>query len=194
MNHRHFDPQLAEARDVDLGLIAEGSAVLDIACGTGLLCFALREKKRCRVVGVDLSLRMLHFAEKSKRDDEVRFLHQDATDLAGLGDRSFDYATMLVLLHELPREKQARVLTEALRVAARVVIIDATVPLPKNLGGLGIRAVEATFGRDHHHHFRNFLAAGGIMGVLRDSGLPITVTHRSVFWRNCREAIVVSKP
>jgi cyclopropane fatty-acyl-phospholipid synthase-like methyltransferase len=41
--HRLFDPQLAEARQVAVDLVAGGSSVLDIGCGTGLLCFALRE-------------------------------------------------------------------------------------------------------------------------------------------------------
>ncbi len=40
--HRLFDPQLAEAREVTVDLVAGGSSVLDIGCGTGLLCFALR--------------------------------------------------------------------------------------------------------------------------------------------------------
>jgi hypothetical protein len=80
-----------------------------------------------------------------------------------------------------------------LRVADKTIIVDASVPLPKNLSGLGVRFAEATFGRDHHGYFRNFLATGGIMGLLEDSGLPITIAHRSVFWRNCREVIVVSR-
>lgn len=36
--HRLFDPQLSEARQIVVDLIPEGSSVLDIACGTGLLC------------------------------------------------------------------------------------------------------------------------------------------------------------
>jgi len=190
--HKLFDPQLAEGRLVAVGLISEGSSVLDIACGTGQLCFAVRAEKRCRVVGLDLSLRMLRFAEQSNRFDDVSFVHQDATHLVDFGERTFDYATVLFLFHELPRKDQLQVLSEALRVADKVIIADATVPLPKNLSGLGVRFVEATFGRDHHGHFRSFLAGGGIMGVLEHSGLPITVLHHSVFWRNCREVVMVT--
>jgi hypothetical protein len=101
---------------------------------------------------------------------------------------------MLMLIHELPRPQQLRVLGEALRVARRAIIIDAVAPLPRNAGGLGIRVVEATFGHDHHHHFKSFLAGGGIRGVLEASGAPLNVEHSSVFWRDCREAIVVSTP
>lgn len=124
-------------------LVPEGSSVLDIACGTGQLCFALKAKKNCRVVGIDLSFRQLRFAEKSSSSDEVTFLHLDAANLVGIEDHSFDYATMLFLMHELTKEQQARVLMEASRLADKIVIIDSVVPLPKNLSGRGIRLVEA---------------------------------------------------
>ncbi len=190
--HKLLDPHQAEAREVITGFIPEDSSVLDIACGTGQLSFALRSQKQCRVVGIDLSLRMLQFAEKANRYDDVKFVHQDATDLVGFEDHTFDYAIVLLLMHELSNEKRVRVLSEALRVADKAIIVDASVPLPKNARGLGVRFVEATFGRDHHGYFRNFLATGGIMGLLESSGLPIAIMHRSIFWHNCRELAMVS--
>lgn len=191
--HKLIDPQIAEARKVALDLVAEGSSVLDIACGTGQLCFALREQKRCRVVGIDLSLRMLKFAQKANPFTDVTFVHEDATDLGAYGDGSFDYATLLMLMHELPRPQQISVLKEAFRVAGRSIIIDSVSPLPMNAGGIGTRIVEATFGSDHNPNFKAFLANGGIMGALKASDLPVTVAYQSVFWRNCREVIMVSR-
>jgi ubiquinone/menaquinone biosynthesis C-methylase UbiE len=191
--HRLLDPQLAETRQVAVDLIPEGSSVLDIGCGTGLLSFALRELKNCRVVGLDLSLRMLEFARKGNRFPDVTFVHGDATDLSAFPDRSFDWATLLMLVHELTRPQQTLALKEALRVAGRTIIIDSVSPLPKSAGGIGIRLVEATFGRDHNPNFKAFLAGAGIGGILRDSALPVSVEHRSVFWRNCREVVVVSR-
>jgi ubiquinone/menaquinone biosynthesis C-methylase UbiE len=191
--NRLFDPALAEARRVATSLVAEGSSVLDIGCGTGQLCFALRAEKNCRVVGVDLSLRMLRFAERANRYDDVAFAHLDATDLVGIEDRSFDYATVLFLMHEIPREMQLRVLSEALRFASHVLIVDSNVPLPVNPSGLGIRIVEATFGREHYGHFKDFLAGGGIGEMLDASGSKVTVAHRSSFWRNCREVVAISR-
>ena len=190
--HRLLDPQLAEARQVAANLITEGSSVLDIACGTGQLCFELREQKHCHVVGLDLSLRMLEFARKSNPFQDVTFVHEDATDLNIFGDHSFDCATVLFLMHELPIQQQVRVLKEALRVAGRGIIIDSVAPLPWNVGGIGIRIVEATFGYDHNPNFQAFLASGGIRGILRESGLPINLEYSSAFWRNCREVAVVS--
>ena len=117
--HALFDRPLAEARRFVVDLVPEGSAVLDIACGTGELCFELAARKHCRVVGVDLSRRMIAFAQKRNRPDTVRFVHGDGTDLADLELGAFDYATVLFLLHEVPRETQVEVLNEALRVARK---------------------------------------------------------------------------
>jgi SAM-dependent methyltransferase len=190
--HRLFDPPLAECRRVVADLVAAGASVLDVACGTGELCFSLREEKHCRVVGIDLSRRQIDFAKKSNRFEDIEFLHLDASDLAGFGPRAFDYATVLLLMHELPREKQLQVLAEASRVARTVVIVEGKAPLPKNAHGLALRIVEATVGPRDYYLFREFLAGGGIMGLLKDSPLPLTVEHRSVFWHNCREVVVIS--
>ena len=190
--HRLLDPPLAEARQIATDLIPEGSSVLDIGCGTGLLSSALKEQKNCRVVGLDLSLRMLEFARTHNRYPDVTFIHGDATDMRRFADCSFDYAALLMLMHELPRPQQILVLKDALRVAGRAVIIDSVSPLPKNPGGIGIRVVEATFGHDHNPNFKAFLAGGGIDGILRESALPVSVEYRSIFWRKCREVAVVS--
>jgi len=190
--HKLLDPQLAEAHQVTVDLISEGSSVLDIACGTGQFCFAVRQQKHCRVVGLDLSLRMLEFANKSNPFQDVAFVHEDATDLRTFEDHSFNYATMLMLMHELPRQKQVRVLKEALRVARRGIIIDSVVPLPKNAGGIGIHIVEAVCGHEHNPNFKAFLASGGIRGILQESSLAIKVEYSSVFWHNCREVVMVS--
>ncbi len=191
--HKLLDSHQAEARERIVDLIPGNSSVLDIASGTGQLCFALRAQKHCRVTGIDMSLRMLQFAEKSNSYEDVTFLHQDATYLARFGDRTFDFATMLIFLHELPREHQVLVVNEALRVADKTIIVDARAPLPKNPSGLGVRLVESTLGRDHHSHFCSFLLSGGIMGLLKISGFPITVLQHSVFWRNCRELVMITR-
>ena len=191
--HRFLDPQLAENRQVTVDFIPEGSSVLDIACGTGQLCFELREIKHCRVVGIDLSLRMLEFARKTDPFQDITFAHEDATDLHSFEDISFDFATMLMLMHELQRPQQISVLKEALRVARRGIIIDSVVPLPKNAEGIGYRIVEKTIGHEHNPNFKSYLAKGGIRGILQESALPVNIDYSSVFWHKCREIIVVSK-
>jgi ubiquinone/menaquinone biosynthesis C-methylase UbiE len=189
--HALYDRPLAEARRLVVDLVPEGSTVIDIACGTGELCFELGARKNCRVVGVDLSSRMIEFAQKRNRCESVRFVHGDATDLAGFELGAFDYATVLFLLHELPRQKQVEVLNEALRVAGRVVVVDSQVPLPRNLHGIALRLVEASGGPEHYRPFADYLAGGGLAAILADSGIGAPVTRRSVFWHGCREMVVL---
>jgi ubiquinone/menaquinone biosynthesis C-methylase UbiE len=191
--NRLLDPQLAECRQKTVDLIPEEASVLDIACGTGQLCFELKKYKRCQVIGTDLSLSMLEFARKSNPFKDITFVHEDATNLSSFKDNSFDYATMLMVMHELPRPQQIGILKEALRVAKRGIIVDSVVPLPKNLEGIGIRIVEATFGHEHNPNFKTFLSTGGIHGILQESGLQFKLEHSSVFCQNCREIVGVTK-
>lgn len=190
--HRFLDPPLSVNRRVVIDFIPDGSSVIDIACGTGQLCFELRKIKHCRVVGIDLSMRMLDFARKTNPYPDISFVHEDAEDLHTFEDNSFDFATMLMIMHELQNTQQVSVLKEALRIARQGIIIDSVVPLPKNAEGIGYRVVEATVGHDHYPNFKAFLAKGGIRGVLKESGLPINIDYSFVFWRKCREIVVVS--
>ena len=191
--HSLFDRLLAGAWRVAVDLVPERSSVLDIGCGTGQLCFDLQEGRHCRVTGVDLSLRMLDYARDASSGTHVSFLHLDATDLAGIDDDAFDLATILLLVHELPREMRVRVVREALRVSRAALIIDAASPLPWTAEGSVIRLVEYTFGHDHAAHFRDFVTRGGIMGLLEESGDSASVARRFLFLQKSREAVVVQR-
>jgi SAM-dependent methyltransferase len=191
--HALFDRPLAEARKQVVDLVSRESTVLDIACGTGEFCFELGAQKNCRVVGIDLSRRMIQFAQKRNRQNIVRFVHGDGTDLASFEPGMFDYATILFLLHEVPRQKQIAVLNEALRVAKKVVVVDSLVPLPKNLHGIALRVVEALGGPEHYRSFADYLVAGGIGGILADSHVEASVAQRSVFWHGCRQMVVLER-
>jgi len=193
--HKFFDsdPDLSEARKLAVNLVNKKSSVIDIACGTGQLCFELKANKDCHVVGIDLSLRMLEFARKSNTFKDVTFLHLNAVELSGIEDDSFDFATILFLMHEINMEKRLSVLKEAFRIAHKIIIIDQNVPFPKNIRGFGIRLVEFTFGHEHHRNFKDFLGAGGIIAILKDSGIPLNIEHHSKFLYNCREAVMISK-
>ena len=186
------DPMLAKIRQVVMDLIPEGSSILDIACGTGLLCRQLRQQKHCRVTGIDLSVRMIEFARQNNLLPEVTFIHGDATDLRDFADQSFDYATLLLIVHELTRTDQLRVLKEALRVARRCILLDAASPLPRNLVGLEIHLAERVLGRGHLGNFKDYVAGGGISGMLKDLDLPTAIEHSSVFMQKCRQVVVLS--
>jgi SAM-dependent methyltransferase len=193
--HILFDRALDASRSAVVNLVPEGSSVLDIACGTGDLCLALRREKRCRVVGVDLSARMLRFAAKRNPYEDVSFAMHDATDLGSFDSGAFDCATVTLLLHELPREAQVRILHEALRVARKVIVADWVTPLPSSLEGLSVRFVEWV-GKHHYHNFRDYLARGGIDGILKDLRElepRVALAQRQALRRTCREIVVISR-
>jgi hypothetical protein len=124
--------------------------------------------------------------------DEIKFIHQDATDLSSFSTGSFGYATVLFWMHEIPRDLQTRVLCEALWIADRVVVADSKVPLPRNAYGLGIRVVEASFGREHYRSLQRYLS-GGIMGVVGALEPPPVVEDRRQCWHGCREVVTISR-
>jgi ubiquinone/menaquinone biosynthesis C-methylase UbiE len=188
-----IDGKQAEARQIILDLTPEHSSVLDIGCGTGVLCHALCERKQCRVVGLDLSLKMIEFAKKHFTHPNVSYVHGDATKLSDYGDRSFDFAVMMLFIHELEEGQQKEALEEALRVAEKVMICDAASPLPKNKNAFLMWFAETVFGYEHKHHFKRFLAESGIEGLLAKTGLSVQIEHSSLFWNNCRQMVVVSK-
>lgn len=191
--NRLLDPLIKPARDVIVDHIPEGSTVLDIGCGTGALCFDLRSKKNCRVVGIDLSRKMLDFAEGLNPFDDVEFLHWDATDLKGLPRDAFDYVVILNVIHELSLDNQKRVVAEAFRVGERVLLFDSNVPLPWNMTGLVKRAIEISFGFEHYPQFRSFLSTGGIPGILDAAGISTKVTDVSDHSQGCNQLVTVSK-
>ncbi len=191
--HALFDRPLAEAREVVVNAVPKPCRVLDIACGTGELCFELARRRDSQVVGVDFSPRMIEFARRRNHDARVRFELGDGTDLAYFKTDSFDIATILFLLHEIPRDQRVLVLNEALRLARRAIVVDSQAPPPKNLHGLAVRIVEASGGPGHYRPFADYLAAGGIGGILTDSRVRASVAERFVFWHGCREMVVLDR-
>jgi ubiquinone/menaquinone biosynthesis C-methylase UbiE len=188
-----IDGKLEEARQTIVNIIPEGTSVLDIGCGTGEFCFELCRQKHCKVVGLDLSLKMIRFAEERNTYSDVTFIHGDSTDLSIYPDRSFDFAVMLVFIHELDGEQQKQALSEPLRVANKLIICDSVAPLPSNKGGFLIWLAETLFGYEHKPHFKRFLAQGGIEGLLKASGLPVKIEDSHAFWYGAREVAVISK-
>jgi ubiquinone/menaquinone biosynthesis C-methylase UbiE len=190
--HSFIDPLLKEARNQIINLIPENSKVFDAGCGTGVLSLLLRKKRNCTVVGADLSLKMIDFAKKSNPHGDVNFLHMDVGDITGCEEHSFDYSVMCQVIHELPSDKQLKVVNELLRVARKTIILDSSTPLPKNAVGLVIRMMDATFGRDHYDNFKSYLVSGGIDGILERAGVKSKVIDQLVFNKNCQQIVVLS--
>lgn len=141
---------------------------------------------------MDLSLRMIDFAQKTNPYNDVTFLHRDAGRIADHLQNDFDFAVMCMVIHELSWDKQIEVLTELTRLAKKTMAVDNNAPLPVNIYGLVGRMIEATFGRDHHSNSKAFIAAGGIIGILQKTKLESKITHRLVFNNNSQELVVLA--
>jgi ubiquinone/menaquinone biosynthesis C-methylase UbiE len=171
---RIVDPSLNRLHRIVTVLIPEGSRVLDVGCGTGNLSF-LMAGRAAEVTGVELSPAMVAFAEARRcREavDGVRFILGDAlTALADTDDRSYDVATMVLALHEMPADTRRAVLAEVCRVSSRLLCIDFRVPMPHNLAGWRNRLAELVAGPEHFRAFRDFARRGGIQGLATAAGL-----------------------
>jgi len=170
---RLVEPLVAALHDLVADSIPPGSTVLDACSGTGGLAFALAS--RCKtVVGVDLSPRMVAFAEaeRARRDvRNLRFEVGDASRLDGFEDRSFDHATVVMGLHEMPSAVRGRVLPALARVAERVVAVDFAPRLRLNPAGIRNRIVELLAGPRHFAGFRDFMRRGGLPPLIAEAEL-----------------------
>ncbi|MDO9438054.1 class I SAM-dependent methyltransferase [Hydrogenophaga sp.] len=122
-----WQAQLADAQTRMLARVAlqPGEHVLDVACGTGLVTLqaARAAGPPGRVIGVDLSGRMVQAAEQRARASalhNVRFDRMDAEQLA-LADASSDVVLCALGLMYIPEPEQAvREMVRVLRPGGRV--------------------------------------------------------------------------
>jgi ubiquinone/menaquinone biosynthesis C-methylase UbiE len=187
-----FDRLLAPVHRFVAKQVAGADGVIDICCGTGSL--AVRLASRChRVTGVDLSPRMIRHARRSCAErglDNLQFEVRDASDLAHIGDGAFDVATLVLGLHEMPAAFRAGVLSEALRVSQRALIVDYAVPLPRNWVSAICVASEIACGPRHLAHFVNYNKRRGLDPVLREVGAAVVRRGKLKF--ECHEVVTAT--
>ena len=191
--HRIIDSITEKHRQKIISLVPENGFILDAGCGTGELALALNRQKQCRVIGVDLSKRMIDFASENNLSEEVSFAHGDITNLADFNDGTFDFASVCMVLHELTAATRIDAVRELGRVAAKVIILDYHSPLPKNGPGLVSRLIEATLGRDHHNNFKEYLAAKGLPTILNDANLDAQTDYQDTFNNGCHQVVILSR-
>jgi ubiquinone/menaquinone biosynthesis C-methylase UbiE len=125
-----WQKQLAEVQAAMMALAspAPGDAVLDIACGTGLVAFdaARAVGPEGYVLGVDLSGRMVGFAEERARKVKLsncRFARMDAETL-DLPDARFDVVLCALGLMYMPNPERAlREMRRVLRPGGRISLV-----------------------------------------------------------------------
>ncbi|MGI2336261.1 MAG: class I SAM-dependent methyltransferase [Dehalogenimonas sp.] len=149
-----------------------GQKVLDVCCGTGDQAIRLAGLG-LEVQGIDLDERMIAVAQSKKRravQEHVRFQIGDAATLL-FKNRTFDYATISLALHEKPLEIQLQVVEEMRRVVKKggvMVLADFGVPAK-----WFIRILEGMVGGEHYTCFKNYQAAGGLEMLTLKSGLKV---------------------
>src|SRR3954471_107512 len=90
--------------------VREGSSLLDLGCGAGLL--ALLKRKGVALTGVDLSDECVAAARRNGYDETVR----GALDSLPFKDAAFDYVVSLDVIGHIPAEQKDAVLAEIKRV------------------------------------------------------------------------------
>lgn len=96
--HRDYGP----IHDAIVGLVPDGSDVLEVACGPGILCRKIREARpRCSVLGVDFSGFAVERNRKTDAGRGIDYRRLDLrTDLESLTG-GFDVITMCEVLEHL---------------------------------------------------------------------------------------------
>lgn len=154
---------------IELCHIAQGKYVLDVGCGVGVTPCYLTKRHGCRVVGVDISKRMIKRSkERAKREgveDSVKFRVADAQDLP-FEDDLFD-AVYTESVTVFPKDKQ-RAVNEYRRVTkpGGYVGLNETTWMKTSPPA----ELVAYLSRDLSAH-AEILTPDGWVGLLEDSGL-----------------------
>ena len=187
-----IDPLLAKMREKIAAHIEPQKNIIDIACGTGAQAFKLAEKAQF-VVGVDFSDSMIKKANQMKAkngSDNTSFKKCDAKQLKSFAKTEFDIATMSLALHQFPPELYILILGEMKRISKKIVIVDYSVPLPKNLVGYGSRLAEFMAGKEHHRNFKKYYKNGGLESILAENDIT---TVKSVYFARDAFHLVVGQ-
>lgn len=134
----HYARDYGPIHDAILDLIPEGSRVLDIACGPGLLCRKAKQRiPSARVTGVDFSPYMIQHNQERDRDLGIDYRSLDIrTALTGL-EADYDVVMMCEILEHL--EHPEKVVADAmgrLRTGGRFILTcphDNEIPDPEHL-------------------------------------------------------------
>jgi len=171
------DPFLRDVRRItpEFSGMKAGDRVLDVCCGTGA---QVLEYGRRDVIatGIDISPGMLNIAARNMMKQKavnVSFQLADATNLP-FPDRSFDYASISLGLHDKEKLTRDRILCELKRVVKQygaLIFIDFQVPMPNNVWAAFARTIEFLVGRSNYRAFKDYLRSGGLRQLLRSHGL-----------------------
>lgn len=153
-------------KDVVQEVNAAGKSILDVATGTGSLALELSHSAK-KVVGIDLSAKMLEVAKAKKGGDNLSFLQMDASQMI-FDDEEFDAVTISLGLHDMPIDIRSAVLKEVKRVLkkdGKLYIFEHDLPKNELLGQVSaniINILESRYFLDFvHSDFESYLQSLG---------------------------------
>ena len=177
-----IDPLLARLRPKIARLCIKYGVnnLLDIGTATGAQCRAL-DAAGIRAVGLDLSEAMVAAAKRWSSED-IEYVVGSAFELP-FEEGAFHAALLSLALHEHSEEERTRMLTEAMRVLepdGHLIIAEYSEPARTRLHipWFVIRLIENLAGAEHRAGFHQFMATGGLNGLLRRHDLqPSEIVH-----------------
>lgn len=167
-----IDRMLGGVRGYVARHLPAGDRVLDACCGTGALSRRLAAEGRT-VVGVDLSPRHIAYARSRHSTSPPSYQVGDVTELPVPAEGRYDVATIVMALHEMPREARGRALEQLLLVSHRVMVVDFAAPMRWNYAGVRNRGTELAAGWEHFTAFRDWEAQGGLDPLLAGIGADV---------------------
>ncbi len=176
-----IDPLLKSLRQRVYRSVEKNSRVLDIACGTGNLAFSLAGKCT-HVTGIDLFEPMVRYAAKEAGREGIAntdFQVADASDLSRFDNDLFDVATMSLALHQFNSAARSLILSEALRVAPKLIVADYAQPISSGFLRAGIHLAERMAGLSHYRNFNSFRKEGGTYRIAGSLNYRVTHSERS---------------
>jgi len=105
--------------------IPEGSAILDVGCGTGRALLILCKRRPARLAGMDISPKAIDVARDRLSGHNADLRVGDAEAALPWPDETFDVVTMTAAIHHFPHPE--RVINHAFRVLkpdGRLIIAD----------------------------------------------------------------------
>jgi len=172
-----IDPLLRPLRPKIVRICRDLNArdVLDIATATGAQCRALG-RAGLHATGLDLSEPMIAAARR-RGGRNATYVAGSAYELP-FDDGSFDAVLLLLALHEHTEDERSVMVLEALRVlrpGGALVLAEYAEPRRPALHvpWQVIRLVEETAGAEHRAGFRDFVARGGLDGLVERHGLSV---------------------
>jgi ubiquinone/menaquinone biosynthesis C-methylase UbiE len=170
---------LGGIRAVERFLPEDATTVLDVAAGGCDVGEALANRRKCRVISLDMNPRGLKLADRTTP------VAGDALQLP-FADNTFDAVICSLFFHHLTNTECISVLREMWRVARRIVIVN---DLHRHrVAHASIRILSALFSRstmfrnDAAASVRRALRPAELVDIARMAGVPARV-HRSFPYR-----------